>query len=266
MTQLVQARGGEPVTTSLVIAEQTDNQHKNVLELVRRYAADFETFGTVAFETRPFETAGGTQKREVAILNEPQTTLLMTYLRNTERVRLFKKAVVAEFYRMRQELNNPLARPELVDRAMLAQMVLDSERELQAAKAQAELDAPKIAYHERFIAETDDVMTIEFFASAWGTTEPKVRQALLDNGVAVRRCIGERWSASKRRMVKVYEWRPRQGTRYAEWFKVLPQHNAPRHHNGQVRQTMYLFSFHSEDLAKKLGLSQPTMFAGGDVA
>lgn len=35
------------------------------------------------------------------LLNEPQATLLITYLRNTEQVRRFKKNLVFEFYRMR---------------------------------------------------------------------------------------------------------------------------------------------------------------------
>lgn len=151
----------------------------------------------------------------------------------------------------------------LPSRAALAQMVLDAEKELEAARMQAELDAPKVRYHERFIAETDDIMTIEYFAAHWGSTEPKVRQMLKDQKIAVRRCIGKKWSRTKGAMVDELEWRPRQGTRYVEWFKVLPQHNAPRHHNGQVRQTMYLFAFHSQDLAQKLGLVQPTMFDGG---
>ena len=61
----------------------------------------------------------------------------------------------------------------LPSRAALAQMVLDAEREIEAAKMQAELDAPKIRYHEKFIAEMDDVMTMDLFASEWGSTGPR---------------------------------------------------------------------------------------------
>lgn len=66
-------------------------QHKNILELIRKYLPDFEAFGRVAFETQPFETAGGTQKREIAWLNEDQTTLLFTFLKNTEIARMFSQ-------------------------------------------------------------------------------------------------------------------------------------------------------------------------------
>ncbi|GAA4667244.1 hypothetical protein GCM10023262_15760 [Bartonella pachyuromydis] len=39
-----------------------------------------------------FGTKGGKQKRVIAILNEPQATLLMTYMRNNDMVRAFKKS------------------------------------------------------------------------------------------------------------------------------------------------------------------------------
>lgn len=75
-------------------ADGTSTQHKNVMELVRTYLSDLEEFRGVAFQTLPFETAGGTQKREVAILNEQQSTLLLTYMRNSEIVRAFKKRLL----------------------------------------------------------------------------------------------------------------------------------------------------------------------------
>lgn len=67
---LLAVDGGPATTTSLVVAEGTQVQHKNVLELVRANLADFEEFGRVAFETRPFYTAGGTQQQTIAILTE----------------------------------------------------------------------------------------------------------------------------------------------------------------------------------------------------
>lgn len=101
---LVQEVNGQPMTNTLVIADQTGNQHKNVLGLVRAHLADLQEFGGVAFETRPFETAGGVQEREIAWLNEPQTSLLITYMRNSGEVRFFKKAIIREFFYMREQL------------------------------------------------------------------------------------------------------------------------------------------------------------------
>jgi phage regulator Rha-like protein len=106
---LVAIRGGVATTTTLDVAAGTGVQHKNVLELAKTYLSDLEEFGRVAFETRPFETAGGTQTREIAILNEQQATLLLTYMRNSDVVRAFKKRLVREFYRMAEALRGDAA-------------------------------------------------------------------------------------------------------------------------------------------------------------
>ena len=104
-SQIVFARDGQALTTSEIVASGVGIQHKNLLAIVRKYASDFDEFGRVAFETRPFETAGGTQNREVALLNEQQATLLVTYCRNSEVVRKFKIALVKAFYEMREQLH-----------------------------------------------------------------------------------------------------------------------------------------------------------------
>lgn len=95
--KLVHIEASEPLTTSLHIAEWTGVKHKNVLELARKYTSQLSVFGRVAFETRPFETAGGTQERDIVLLNEGQATLLITFMRNTEKVIDFKVALVKAF-------------------------------------------------------------------------------------------------------------------------------------------------------------------------
>lgn len=102
MTDLVTLEAGIATTTSLKIAEGTDVQHKNVLELVRDNIDDFAEFGRVAFETQPIQTAGGLQQREVAYLTEEHATLLLTYMRNSVVVRDFKKRLVREFWNLRR--------------------------------------------------------------------------------------------------------------------------------------------------------------------
>ncbi|UNE55342.1 Rha family transcriptional regulator [Bartonella machadoae] len=94
---------GIAVTTSLKIAEGVGNTHKTVIQLVRNNRKDFEEFGRVGFEILPFKTNGGWQKREIAILNESQATLLMTYMRNNDTVRAFKKALVKAFYELKNQ-------------------------------------------------------------------------------------------------------------------------------------------------------------------
>lgn len=106
MRKLVAFHDGQAVTTSIIIAKGTGNEHRAVLQLLRTYLADLEVFGRVAFEMRPFETKGGTQTREIAILNERQATLLITYMRNNEVVRAFKLELVRAFYEMAETLRH----------------------------------------------------------------------------------------------------------------------------------------------------------------
>ena len=90
-------KDGVAVVDTITIAEGVHVQHKNILELIRKYLPDFEAFGMVAFETQPFETAGGTQKRVIAWLTEDHTTLLFTFLKNTEIARKLKIRLVKAF-------------------------------------------------------------------------------------------------------------------------------------------------------------------------
>lgn len=144
--QIVTVYNGLAVTSSLAIADGTDTQHKNVMELVRNYLADLEEFGRVAFETRPFETAGGAQKREVAVLNEQQSTLLLTYMRNSDIVRRFKKALVKAFFELAQQAKHliPQSLPEAL---RLAADLADQKAKVEAQLAIA---APKVEALERF--------------------------------------------------------------------------------------------------------------------
>lgn len=103
---IVTIKDGDAVTTTLAIAEGTLNDHASVITLTRKYQVDLEDFGLVRFEIRPREVGQhGGGDTEYAILNEPQSTLLLTFMRNTDIVRAFKKKLVREFWEMVQQRN-----------------------------------------------------------------------------------------------------------------------------------------------------------------
>ena len=146
MNKLVFLTGGklpESYTRSDLIAEYTGNQHHTITKLIRTYENDLKTFGKVGFEIQslpdrkpevygfkihkpsqgnskrfphlkcenPIPKNKGGRPEKVYHLNEPQATLLITYLKNTEPVREFKKELVRQFYAMReriQELTSPI--------------------------------------------------------------------------------------------------------------------------------------------------------------
>ena len=56
-----------------------------------KYTLDLEEYSKVAFEIRPLPSG---QSEKIYKLNEEQATLLITYMKNTEPVRRFKKALV----------------------------------------------------------------------------------------------------------------------------------------------------------------------------
>lgn len=179
---------GEPFTTSLVIASQTGNEHASVIKIVRDNLDDLNEIGRVRFQIAPFETAGGTQRREVAELDEPAAALLMTYLRNSPVVKEFKKRLVRDFYRMRTmlagglDLSDPIAAIEKVrEREGRAIEIARAERaraeraelEAKVLTAAIERTAPLVAKAEAHTGSDSDVHRQEFAreVQAWGVKQ-----------------------------------------------------------------------------------------------
>jgi phage regulator Rha-like protein len=104
-------RDGEAVTSTLILAKGTENEHASVIKLVRSYLDDLTEFGMVGFEIAPNRHTGrGGSDTEIAILNEPQSTFLVTLMRNTDVVVRFKKALVKAFYEIRSACESAKAR------------------------------------------------------------------------------------------------------------------------------------------------------------
>ncbi len=95
----------EPYTTADTVAQYAQVQQQTVEHLIRKHKSDLEEFGTLRFEIRACPHRTGASLQKLYHLNEQQATLLITYLRNTEPVRRFKKALVREFFNVRQELS-----------------------------------------------------------------------------------------------------------------------------------------------------------------
>lgn len=141
MQSLVIMHNQQPVTTSLIMAEGTNNDHASVIKLVRSYLNDLGEFGGVGFEIEPFATAGGMQQREIALLNEQQATLLITYMRNSEIVRQFKKALVKAFYQLKDQIGGHVKvdrRSEVQHRRDVPQLESDTINSLMRGLSKAQ--------------------------------------------------------------------------------------------------------------------------------
>lgn len=174
-------KDGVAVVDSVTIAEGVQVQHKNVVELIRKYTPDFEAFGRVAFQTRPFETAGGMQKKEVAWLNEDQTTLLFTFLKNTEIARKLKIRIVQAFRQCRDELAKSRAQqiPQSLPEAL--RLAADLAEKNQALALKVKEDEPKISYLDRIMAANES-MTITNAAKVIGYPPRKFKDYMRQIG------------------------------------------------------------------------------------
>lgn len=89
---------------SRLIAQALGNQHKAVVQLIERYAAEMQSLGKLPFEMEPLPSG---QRERFALLNEDQAFFLLTLSRNTARVVELKAKLVAAFRdaRHKAELN-----------------------------------------------------------------------------------------------------------------------------------------------------------------
>lgn len=100
-----QRAGGEPYTTSEIIAAGTSIEHRKLRDTIRKYKTEIETFGVSAsYQAETPSNQEGGRKAIGYILNEQQATFLLTLLKNTPVVVAFKKELVRQFYAMRDEL------------------------------------------------------------------------------------------------------------------------------------------------------------------
>lgn len=151
MTELTIAQyDGEYVVTSEAVAEGAGIQHASVLRLIDENEADFGDFGQVRFEIRP---GYNNSRVRVALLNEQQATLLMTFQRNTDQVRAFKKALVKAFFELGHQVQSA---PAELTRMEILRMALDSETRALAAEATVtELTPRADAWDELAAADGD---------------------------------------------------------------------------------------------------------------
>lgn len=157
----------------------------------------------------------------------------------------------------------PAFDPATLSRMDILRLAMQAEEEKAVLEAALESAAPAIAYHDRYVSD-DDVMLIKAWGAQFGLTDPEARDLLVEKNIIYRLFIGERWSDKQGRKIPEYEWRARAGRVTFGWFDLRPQHNVARHHNGQVRQTLYVRQFFALELSRKVGLTQPQI-PGSDV-
>jgi len=113
-TTLLEIVENEPRISHRVIAEKTDNSQVSVRKLIDKHIGKLELFGKVSFEMTAIKNSKNRVNEEKTyFLNEPQSTLLLTFMRNNEIVINFKVRLVNEFFQMREKLQQkPKSEPK----------------------------------------------------------------------------------------------------------------------------------------------------------
>ncbi|MCD9525542.1 phage antirepressor KilAC domain-containing protein [Photobacterium carnosum] len=167
-----------PVTTSMIIAEHVGMEHSSVIKLIRNNLFDFNEFDNIGFEIQ--NSTGAGRPTEYAILNEQHATLLITYMRNSEVVKKFKKTLVKAFFDMRNELNNRQASVGDLSRMDILKLAMQSEEERlrlqqenKGLELRIETDAPKVAFAEK-VSIAPDAISVAQAAKILGTGQRRL--------------------------------------------------------------------------------------------
>ena len=99
----------EPYTTSKIIAEYGGQEHESVVRLIGTYQKELREFGKLHLVKEDFSDLKSEKLKrgrpsKIFHLNEEQATFLITLMKNTLQVVLFKKDLVKEFFIIRQEI------------------------------------------------------------------------------------------------------------------------------------------------------------------
>jgi len=176
---------GVPTTTSMRVANGTHNEHASVLLLVRKHIEDFNEFGLVRFEIapRPAGQHGGSDV-QIAILNEEHATLLLTYMRNNEIVREFKKRLVREFSALRRATQPAPIDGNSITRMELIEIARNAEMERLALEVENKELTPKAEAFDAFLDATGKY-SVGAVAKMLGTSQNKLFRELRNRGVFI---------------------------------------------------------------------------------
>lgn len=147
-----------------------------------------------------------------------------------------------------------LSPEELMARAIKVADHTIKELEAKTADQALALEAakPKVEYYDHCVSIESDVMTVKDWGAHFGLTEPQARQKLLDAKMIYRKTQTREWSSRKGDVVDRNEYRAYAA--YRNLFDIRAQHNVPRYHNGQVRQTLYVRAGWAITVAKNAGI------------
>lgn len=133
---LVEVKNGELLISSLVIADNVLYEHETVTRLIKENINDFEEFGTIEFMDLKSENSTGGRPQKIVLLNENQSTLLITYMRNNDIIKRFKINLIKAFSIMKEQLQKQYQRPLTINEQII--LIAQGHQEVEQRLTQIE--------------------------------------------------------------------------------------------------------------------------------
>lgn len=192
MTELVFIQNNRVATTSLVLAETFEKQHKHVLEAIDNLTAENSAAKKLFHED--FYESRGKQYRMVVMNRDGFMLVAMGF--NGKKATGFKLAYINAFNQMEEQLSlQSLNVPQTYAGALRLAADLEEENQLLEQKV-AEYE-PKINYLDLILGSTDTV-TISQIAADYGMSAYQMNKLL--NELGVQHKVGGQWILYKKHM------------------------------------------------------------------
>lgn len=198
MKNILQVTNNQVTVSTLVIAELTDKEHKNLRELIEDNISDFNEFGILEpYTIKPSKGSLGGKPIKFYCLNEEQYSLLMTYLRNNPKIKEFKKNMVKAFFEMKKQLENKSSNTDLQKilnqiekqnkeiQNLKNQLILKEQEEVNPFKGFYDNFAPRKRENEFAYTRKDWMLLLSECERVLVEERKNKRQLLLSRGGAI---------------------------------------------------------------------------------
>ena len=220
--EIVALIDGVPRADSRIICKKLNLEHNKFLNnILYKYQEDFEQFGHLPFEKATVTNSVGAVNQQVyALLNENQSNLALTYVRNTDEARACKIDLIKGFAYYKQETLKPKlpsyseALRELAD-TLDKNAALEQENKVKSEII--EVQAPKVESYDRWM-HAKNGLTMKAAFENFGIGHYKGMEVLRNHKV-----LGTK---DHTRNLPIGEYRECEGGQY---FKVIRDGNNFQH-------------------------------------
>lgn len=209
------------------------------------------------------DISSGGQRRRVTVVNEPGMYEVVIRSDKPEAAK-FRRWITGEVLPAIRKTGTysryPAQPTELPSKRQLAQMVIDAEDRADAesrARVEAEsraneldaarvVNAPKVAYVDAFVTDTD-LLSFSTVASTCRVTEKRLRALLIERGwIYVQ--TDSRWSESAGKKVERRRYSEKADKK--NYFRRVETHEAPRFRASEVMHTLKITATGAQAIAR----------------